>query len=278
MVGGPVRSAIVLGIGLALMASACNKKAEGQTVAIVNGEEITAAELNAELAATNAGQGADKAEVRSRVLQAMIDRRLLAQQAKKDGIDKSPDFLNRQRKTNEDLLINMLASRQIDTAKIPSNQEIERYQASRPQMFANREQWSLEQLRFQMPTDPAQRKALADAQSLAEIEKILTDAGLTYNKQRNRLDTAIIPQSIYGQIASLPPTEPFVIPVGNIAVASVVIAREPAPVTGEQAKPMAVAAMRREQASKFMQDRLKTVRDAAKIEYKEGFAPPAAKK
>jgi hypothetical protein len=40
---------------------------------------------------------------------------------------------------------------------------------------------------------------------------------------------------------------------------------------------MAVAAMRREQASKFMQDRLKTVRDTAKIEYKEGFAPPAQK-
>ena len=260
MVGGPVRSALVLGIGLALMASACNKKAEGQTVAIVNGEEITAAELNAELAATNAGQGADKAEVRSRVLQAMIDRRLLAQQAKKDGIDKSPDFLNRQRKANEDLLINMLASRQIDTAKLPSNQEIERYQASRPQMFANREQWSLDQLSFSMPTDPASAEGARRCPvARRDRRRSLTDAGLTYNKQKNRLDTAIIPQTIYGQLASRPRrTEPFVIPVGNIAVASVVIARDPAPVTGEQAKPMAVAAMRREQASKFMQDRLKT--------------------
>ena len=100
-------------------ASACAKKAEGQTVAIVNGEEITAAELNAELANAKIGEGADKAEARSRVLQAMIDRRLLAQQAKADGIDKTPEFLNRQRRATEDLLISMLASRQIDTAKLP---------------------------------------------------------------------------------------------------------------------------------------------------------------
>ena len=39
-----VRSKIVLAAGLALMASACDKKAEGQTVAIVNGEEITVRE------------------------------------------------------------------------------------------------------------------------------------------------------------------------------------------------------------------------------------------
>ncbi|NUT01644.1 MAG: hypothetical protein HOP96_11790 [Sphingomonas sp.] len=272
-----MRSTILLGIGLALMTSACNKKAEGQTVAIVNGEEITAAELNAELGAANVGQNADKNEVRSRLLQAMIDRRLLAQQAKKDGIDKSPDFLNRQRKMNEDLLINMLASRQIDTAKLPSDQEIQRYQASRPQMFANREQWNLDQIRFQMPTDAAQRKAIADAHSLEAIAKILTDAGLSFNRQKNRLDTAIIPQSIYGQLATAPGGEPFVIPVGKLAVASVVTAREPAPVTGEQAKPIAAAAMRREQATKLMQDRLKTIRGSAKIEYKPGFAPPAKK-
>ena len=52
MVGGlSVRSKFVFAVSIALMASvsACGKKAEGQTVAIVNGEEITAAELNAEI-------------------------------------------------------------------------------------------------------------------------------------------------------------------------------------------------------------------------------------
>ena len=96
MVGGlSVRSKIIIAVGLALVISGCNKKAEGQTVAVVNGEEITAAELNAELSNAKAPPGLDKKDVRSRVLQQMIDRRLLAQQATKDGVEKSPDFLNR---------------------------------------------------------------------------------------------------------------------------------------------------------------------------------------
>ena len=276
-----MRSKIVLAVSIALMASvpACTKKAEGQTVAIVNGEEITAAELNAELANAKVTEGADKTEARSRVLQAMIDRRLLAQQAKADGIDRSPEFLNRQRRMTEDLLISMLASRQIDTAQLPSNSEIQQFQASRPWIFAQREQWNLDQLRFQMPTDAATRTKLDQAKTLEEVAKALTDSGIAFTRQKNKLDTALIPQNLYGQLASAAQaSEPFIIPVGNQAVASVIVSREPAAITGAQARPIAVAAMRREQASKLMQNRLKAVRDAAKIEYKEGYAPPAPSK
>jgi peptidyl-prolyl cis-trans isomerase C len=273
MVGGLcVRSKIVLAVGLAILASACNKKAEGQTVAIVNGEEITAAELNAELAGTNLPQGADRDQARARILQAMIDRRLLAQQAKADGLDKSPEYLNRQRRTNEDLLIRMLATRQIDTAQLPSNAEIQRFQASHPWMFEKREQWALEQIRFPMPADATVRKKLDDAKSLEEVAQVLTGAGVAFTRQKNRLDTAVVPQNLYGQLAASG-TEPFIIPVGNQAVASVITGREPAPITGEQARPIAVAAMRREQAAKLMQNRLASIRQSAKIEYKEGFAP-----
>lgn len=278
MVGGlRVRSKLVLAVGLALLASACNKKAEGQTVAVVNGEEITAAELNAELGNAKLPEGADKNQARARVLQSMIDRRLLAQQAKSDGVDKTPEYLNRQRKATEDLLISMLAARQIDTAQLPSNSEIERFQASHPWMFAQREQWNLEQLRFALPADANVKKKLDAAKTLDELAKALTDSGITFARQKNRLDTAVIPQSIFGQLATLRSGEPFIIPVGNQAVASVIVSREPVALTGEQAKPVAVAAMRREQAAKLMQNRLASLRQAAKIEYKEGFAPPPKK-
>ena len=279
MIGGLfVRSKLVLAVGIALMASACTKKAEGQTVAIVNGEEITAAELNAELANAKIPEGTDKDQARSRLLQAMIDRRLLAQQARTDGVDKSPEFLNRQRRATEDLLINMFASRQIDTAKLPANSEIEKFQATRPWIFSQREQWNLDQLRFQMPTDAPTRAKLDKAKTMEEVAKVLTDANIAFTRQKNKLDTAVIPQNLYGQLATAArASEPFIIPVGNQAVASTIVSREPAPITGEQARPIAVAAMRREQASQLMQNRLKSIRDAAKIEYKEGFAPSAAK-
>lgn len=274
--GDSVRSSIIAVLALSVAVSACDKKAEGQTVAIVNGEEVTAAELNAELAGANIPPGVNKDDARARVLQAMIDRRLLAQQAKKDGIDKSPEFLNRQRRATEDLLIKMLATRQIESAQLPSNQEVARFEASRPQMFAKREQWNLEQLRFAAPADPAVKAKIAAAKSLDELAAALSSSGVAFTRQKNRLDTGVIPNDLYGRLTTLPPNEPFVIPVGNMMVASVVTSREPAALAGEQARPIAVAAIRREQTGKFMKDRLQALRGSAKIEYKQGYAPPAA--
>lgn len=265
---------MVVAAVLAFGVSGCEKKAEGQTVAVVNGEEITAAELNAEIQGTQLPAGLDKDAARARILQGMVDRRLLAQQARSEGLDKSPEYLNRQRKMNEELLINMLVSRQLNTAQVPSARELAQLEAQRPQVFRNREQWDLAQVRFTMPTDAKVRQAVGEAKSMDALVAILEQNNIAFTRAKTRLDTAVVPSEIYARISSLAPGEPFVIPVGEQAVASVIASREQAPLTGEQARPTAVALLRREQAGKAMQDRLKALRGSAKIEYQKGYAPP----
>src|SRR5690242_9678585 len=100
---------------IALTVASCQKKASGQSVAVVNNEEITASDLNAELANAKIPASAATADVRNQVLQELINRRLLEQQAKSDGIDKTPEFLNQERRATENLLINMLVSKQANT-------------------------------------------------------------------------------------------------------------------------------------------------------------------
>src|SRR4029079_7147844 len=129
---------IVLAIVLACILSSCEKKPGGQTVAVVNNEEITAADLNAELASANLPADSSK-DARAQVLERLIDRRLLAQQAKSDGLDKSPEFLNQQRRATEDLLINLLISRQTNTQQVPSAADIAKFEAAHPGVFAKRE-------------------------------------------------------------------------------------------------------------------------------------------
>lgn len=272
-----MRHKLGVALALALVISGCTKKAEGQIVAIVNGEEITAAELNAELQRANVPAGADVKQGRARVLQALIDRRIVAQQAREDGLDKSPEFLNQQRRATEDLLIRMLVNRQTATRQLPSEQQVADFITKNPRMFADREQWDLEQLRFVMPTDQEQLKNLDAAQSLEAVKAILTEAGITFTPAKTKLDTAIIPADIYGRIATSPAGKPFIIPVGGQGVASAIAAREAAPLTGEAARPIAAAVMRRQNAGEFMQQRLKALRQTAKIEYQAGYAPPTAK-
>ena len=265
---------ILLTIALAFVVSSCERKPEGQTVAIVNNEEITAADLNAELTSENATAAGTTNVARAQALQKLIDRRLLAQQAKSDGLDKSPEFLNQQRRTTEDLLINMLVTRHVNTAQVPSPDEINRYEASRPEMFANREIWTLEQILYPLPKNPAVVTKLGAANTLDEIAQILTANGIQFSRETKKIDTAVFPHDIYTQIAGLKPGEPFIAPGAEKAVANVISAREPAPIAGDQARQLALNAMRREQLNKFVQDRVKNLKATAKIQYQPGFAPP----
>jgi EpsD family peptidyl-prolyl cis-trans isomerase len=266
---------ILISLAIALAVSSCNRKAEGQTVAVVNDQEITAAELNAELANNpNVANAADPKQARAAVLQRLIDRKLLVQQAQKDGIDKSPEFLNQQRRLNDELMLNMLLTRQLNTSQVPSADEITRYEAGRPEMFANRETWTLSQVIYPLPKDKGVNTRLAGSKTLAEVEQILTSSGIQFKRDTKKIDTAVFPHTIYAQIAKLKPGEPFIAPGPGQAVASVITSREANLLTSDQARTVALNAMKREQAAKLVQDRLKGLRGSAKIHYQPGYEPP----
>lgn len=258
---------------VALAVSGCQKKASGQTVAVVNNQEITASELNAALANDPAAAGAGTKQARQAELQKLIDRALLVQQAKADGIDKSPEYLTRLRATTDDLLINMLLSRKMNTSQVPSASEISSFEASHPQMFANREIWNLAQIVYPLPKSPDVTAKLAASKSLDEIAQILTSNGIQFTRSTKKIDTAVFPNGIYAQVAHLPAGMPFIAPGPTSAVANVIASREPNATPPDQAQALAVNAIRREQMGKIIADRVKSLRTTAKIEYQPGFAP-----
>lgn len=253
--------------------SACQHKASGQTVAVVNNHEITAGDLNAALAADPNASGDPKA-ARASALQKLIDRELLVQQAQSDGIDKSPEFLNQQRSLTDELLINLLVRRKVSTSAVPSASELTQYEASRPEMFANREIWTLDQVLYPLPKDPALNAKLSAAKTLDEVIQALTAAGMQMKRGTKKIDSAVFPHDIYEQIAKLPAGEPFIAPGTDKAVASVITAREASPISGDQASQLAVQAMKRDKEQQFLVDRIKALRASAKIQYQPGFEPP----
>jgi EpsD family peptidyl-prolyl cis-trans isomerase len=264
---------IILAMVLACSLAACDKKPGGQTVAVVNNEEITAADLNAELSNSNVSAADASKDVRAQALERLIDRRLLAQQAKADGIDKSPEFLNQERRQNETLLINMLIQRQAKTQQVPSADNIAKFEASRPGMFAKHEIWTLETINYPLPKDPAVTAKIAAAKSLDEVAQTLAAAGIQSTRVTRQFDTAVLPASIYAQLANLAPGEPFIAPGPDRAVASVITDRKPAPFTSDQSRQLALAQMKREQVEQLVMQRVRDLKAKAKIQYQPGFGP-----
>ena len=269
-----MRQRIILTLAVALLASSCQKKAEGQTVAVVNDEEITAAELNDALTNDNSLAGLSTKDARAAELQKLVDRKLVVQQARADGVDKSPDFINQQRRLTEDLLINLSLGKRLNTSQVPSADEIARFEAAHPEIFSAREIWTLNQILYPLPKDAAVTAKLAAAKSLDEIAQILTTSGIQFTRGTKKLDTAVFPHAIYEQIAKLGQGEPFIAPGPDKAVASVITAREPAPLPADQARTVALNAMRKNQAQQLLEQRVKELRAKAKIEYQSGYAPP----
>jgi EpsD family peptidyl-prolyl cis-trans isomerase len=265
---------IVLAIVLACLVSSCEKKPGGQTVAVVNNEEITASDLNGELNDSNVPAADATKDARAQALERLVDRRLLAEQAKSDGLDKSPEFLNRQRRATEDLLINMLVSRQANTQQVPSAADIAKFEAAHPGMFANREIWTLQQIIYPLPKDAALTAKITAAKSLDEIAQALTAGGLQFTKGSKQFDSAVLPPNIYAQLGKLAPGEPFIAPGPDKAVASVITARQPAPLSPDQQRQVALSQMKRDQIRQLLGQRIKELKAKAKIQYQPGFEPP----
>lgn len=265
---------VVALVAVGVLVSGCQKKAEGQTVAVVNGEEITLPDLNFALESARIPQGTDKNVAKNQVLQQLVERRLLAEQARKEDIDKSPEYLNRVRRADEDLLISMLAARRLKTAQLPSDREVETFISSHPNMFAKREIWGLEQIQYTTPTDAATLNEIKNAKTMDQLAAVLQKHNVAIRRQRNRIDTATIPTDLYAKLTSLAPGEPFVVSSGSNSVASVVAAKQAQPIPPDRAKPVAVEAMRKTQTAKSLEDLLKSLQKTAKIEYQPGYAPP----
>lgn len=259
-----------------LVTSGCGKKATGQVVAVVNGDEITLDELNAELSSVNLPPSADKKLAMRQLLQQVVDRRLLAQTAKEQGLDRDPAYIMQQRRANEDLLVRMYAKKSADTIPVPTAAEIDKYIAGHPMVFGSRTRYKLDQIRFEMPADPSRLKSLEADHSMDAIIASLNSMGIKFQRGGSALDSGSVAPAALKQVTSLPPGEPFITPAGRQIAVSVITGTEPLPVPDAQIRPLAVQALRNDSLNKIGESRLKEARAKGKIEYQPGYEAPSA--
>ena len=110
---------------------------------------------------------------------------------------------------------------------------------------------------------------------MAAVVARLDKLGIKYTRGTAELDSLRFQKSSLDQIRAAPPGEPLVFPGnGGVTIASVVGSRL-APIVGDDAKALAVQGLRNQEMANLIQQRLKTERTKAKIQYQPNFAPPA---
>ena len=251
---------------------------EGQTVARVDGKDVTIHELNAELRGAQLPSGDARKPFEQAALQRIIDRRILADLAREKKLNDSPDFVLLKQRAEETVLVELLQQSIASSTKKPTIQEAKSFITANPTLFANRKVLTVDQIVFQVPKDQKKIQELAPLKSMTDVEKWLIDNGIQYRRQPTQLDTLQVPPEMASKIVNLPAGEVFVVPTNGAISANVITDSKPQPVSGDEANNIAMRMLANKAvaaaASKELEAEVKKRRDA--VTYQKGFAPPKA--
>lgn len=270
----------VAALALAMLAG-CDKKPGGQVVAVVNSEEITQQELRAEADAAGVPADRDLQSFAPAILNRVIERNLLADYARDQGLDRGPEYVARRRQLEQSLLATLGLRKLAGANAVPTPAEVQAFIRQNPATFAGRQKLTLDQIRFATPDSPERIKELTNLGSLDAIQARLRADKVPAARGTTSFDTGTVESQVAKQIAALPNGQIFDLSANGVTFISAITARAPAATPPTSWTPQATAMLRNERSRKALVDAMAKLRADAKIEYDPAFRPkdaPAAAK
>ena len=138
---------IVGGVLLLIFAatlSACGdkEKAPGQSLARVNGEDITVLQLNDELQRS----GDQQKFTSKQILDGLVDRQLLVSAAQSEKLDRDPLIMQAIERDKAQILAQAYLQKKIANSGKPSASDIDSFFQKNPDLFSQRKQFELKEL------------------------------------------------------------------------------------------------------------------------------------
>lgn len=271
-----------IALAVAALAGCSNKdepaaKKTGQALASVNGEEVTVLQLNEEMMRANI-QPQQQEAARKQLLQALIDRELLQQEAKKEQIDRDPKVVQAVERAKSLIVAQAYMQKHIGNVPKPSRTEIEDYYNKNPQFFSNRKQFTLSQITIPVRDLTDEAKAAADAaKSLDELTSWLDGKNIRYTRGEMVRSSSDLPPDLSGRLLQMQKGQLFIVKELDRALFLTLNEVKDAPVALNTAAPQIEQFLFNKKNKEAAEGMLTRLRSTAKVEYLNGEKPgPAA--
>lgn len=253
--------------------SACGGKdtPSGQVVATVNGEEITRAEVNASLPENTPSNSKAATNIRNTVLEQLVAQRVVAQEAKRNKLDKSQQYLLATRRAEVQILAQLMTSRVLQAIRTPDDAAVDQYIAANPTRFADRVIFSADQIRA--PGNAIDPASLKDVHTLDGVLARFEAAGVQVARGSISTNSAGLSPQATRALLTMPAGEPFLTTENGLLLASVITSTRKAPLVGDSARKAALVLMRQEAGATALKRQYEALRKTAKVNYQNGFAP-----
>jgi EpsD family peptidyl-prolyl cis-trans isomerase len=248
---------------------------KGQVVATLDGEEITVTELRQEMGGFTSRDPATMKAAQQRALQTILLRRVVADAAREQKLDKTPNYTVQLRRGEETLLAQALQQKIAAGIAVPSRAEAETFISQTPERFAGRRILIVDQVIAGPNNIPPER--LAPVKTFEELRALLDAEKVSYQSNVSTIDTLSVPPAMLEQVNKLPPGEIFALRRGGGSIFNRVIDSRPAPFTGDEAVAYASNVIRTQKAQQAVASQVQVMRKNAesKIVYNEAYKPPA---
>jgi EpsD family peptidyl-prolyl cis-trans isomerase len=254
-------------------------KAASQTAAKVNKEEITVHQINYVLQQQRALKPEMVASASMQVLERLVDQELELQKAQEQKVDRDPRVVQQIEFARREIISRAYIEKIGSGAPKPSQEEIKAYYESKPALFAQRKVYLFQEISIESPAESIEKlreelKAAKDISAFVEFLKAnnYKFSARQYNRAAEQLPLAgldAISQAKDGQaLFSLTP---------DGAQVMVLAGSRSQPVDEARAQPAIEQFLLNERKRKLVEDDLKSLRAAAKIEYVGDYANGHAK-
>ena len=278
----PAMPSRLLCAGLVVLAvaglSACGNKEKkpGQALASVNGEEITVLQLNEEIQRANV-QAPQQEAASKQLLESLIDRQLLQNEAAKDKTDRDPKVVQAIERAKALIVAQAYMQKRIGTVARPTRQEVEEYFHKNPQFFTERKQFDMRELVIASADMNDKLKAAMDAaKTLDDVAAWLDTNKVKYARTQLSRSSSDLAPELSAKLLSMPKGQMFIIREGDRTLLISVADIRDNPVTLAQAAPQIEQFLFNKKNKDAAVAELKRLRATSKIEYLGKDGAPAA--
>lgn len=278
------RSGSVLALSLlaaaALLAGCGEKKdsAASQTAAKVNKDEVTVHQINFVLQQQR-GLKPEQADAASRqILERLVDQQLALQKADDLKLDRDPRVVQQLEAARREIVARAYLEKVGEAAPKPTPEEIKKYYDDKPALFRERRVYSLQEISIEARPDQVNelREQLSGAKNINEFVEYLKAKEFRFAGNQAVRAAEQLPLNSLETFARMKDGQAVLVPTANGVQVIVLAGSRNQPVSEEQARPAIEQYLLNERKRKLVEDDVKALRAAAKIEYVGKFATPAA--
>lgn len=269
-------------IGIALVCSiflaACGRsggdKPATQVAAKVNGEEISVHQINNAMTRSGAVSPEQVKTISSQVLERLIDQQLMIQKATENKLDRDAAIVTAIENSRRQILAQAYLERTAANADKPTPEEIGKYYAEHPPLFAKRRVYRFQE--FVAAVNPEQLKTLQGqldkTKNLNDVANWMKTQNIPFSGNFSIRAAEQLPMDQLPRFQNMKPGEIAVFPAQNRVLVTQLAAVQEASLSEKEATPFIEKYLLNQRRAERAAEEMKKLRASAKVEYVGAFA------